>query len=903
MKFPSPIYPFSWNSIDRNSFRSVSTALLLVAAALLLTAKPAQAANLLANPSFESNSGQMLPVGWTRFAPPGAAANYYIEGKVPPHLGLLYWKEWSALNSSSVTNVAGIYQDFDSAFGSTYEASGWIYSDSHDNGGLGADGAVWLEVSFLGASSNLLALFKSDNYDSTVGLDTWFQYQVTKACDVSSPIFSGDPYFATYAVTGTVSQLVAPPGTKTVRYRFALSQSVIKASCYFDDAVFNQVSGPVTPVISSLFPLNMIFVNPSDGITFNVSSPSGFTINNSAIGLVVNGVNVSGSLAISGSSSNKNVAYHGLQSNTVYTASITVTDSFNLTASANTYFETTWVGVPPALSLWEAEDFDFTNGMYYDFPALCNTIGSPNCYFGTVGVEGVDEHSSGSAPNHVYRPDDAVGTLISGDYARKDHYLANAFDYRIDPFNFNMWLNYTRDWSNGTYWVIGRLSTDVGLNGTLTLSAVTDTTSTDLGTFTINGGHGWSTFDNVYLKDTNGNNALVTLNGKQTLRLTSGGNLLPNFFMLVAAQADLPQLSNLYPTGTHPFEYTNTFSFTVAAFGSSFPSNGIRLTLDGSDVSSNLVITGSASTKNVVFPSLLPNAIHVAIIAVTNSLGHGILLTNHFDTFSEDNYMVEAEDFDYGGGQYISASAWFPDAYYDFLGPYPAVTNIDFQHLTLANEVFNYRSVGISQDFLNPSGQPHHDWLRSNFVYAGAQDFVLVFFAGTDWANYTREYPTGSFYAYIRSSGDGPFSMYLDQVVSGAGTTNQVTKRLGHFGGVGKDYITYDWVPLTDDGLVAPVVVKLDGVTALRLTTDGNCNPNFFMLVPAAGITLRAASSAGNTLLSFLSQDGVNYRVFYKTNLTVGNWTLLTTVLGNGAVKTVSDPPTGTSRFYKVSAP
>src|SRR5689334_23528685 len=37
-------------------------------------------------------------------------------------------------------------------------------------------------------------------------------------------------------------------------------------SCYFDDALLNQVTGSVPPVISSLFPLNMIFVNPSDGL-------------------------------------------------------------------------------------------------------------------------------------------------------------------------------------------------------------------------------------------------------------------------------------------------------------------------------------------------------------------------------------------------------------------------------------------------------------------------------------------------------------------------------------------------------------------------------------------------------------------------------------------------------------
>src|SRR5678816_4525614 len=94
---------------------------------------------------------------------------------------------------------------------------------------------------------------------------------------------------------------------------------------------------------------NMIFVNPADGISFNVSSPGGFTINNSSIGLTVNGVNVSGSLNITGSSSNKNVSYLGLQSNLTYNVSITVTDSFNLTASASTYFETTWVGVPRVL--------------------------------------------------------------------------------------------------------------------------------------------------------------------------------------------------------------------------------------------------------------------------------------------------------------------------------------------------------------------------------------------------------------------------------------------------------------------------------------------------------------------------------------------------------------------------
>ena len=874
-------------------------ALFALIAAVAFRPGPAQAANLLLNPGFElSPVGNVIPTDWTYFTPPSVSAHdYWVVSStsvgcshMAPNSGTYYWKEWFIHNNTN--NVAGLYQTFSSSPGSIYSASGWLATSSCDI--LGADCATWIQVEFLDASTNLVALYKSAIFSQSVALDTWVQFQVTNACDLTQPVSVGDPYFTTYAVTGSVSQLVAPFGTASVRYRFCyLTVGSEGGSAFCDDAVLNQLSGPTPPVISALFPQDtMIFVNPTSGISFTASSPSGFVINNSGIHLTVNGTNVSGSLAITGSASSKNVVYQGLQSNSTYTASISVTDVSNLTVNANIQFKTMWLGVLPATYLWEAEDWDFSSGMYIDNPDLCSASSDPNCYFGKVGVQNVDENNASGASG-PYRPGDPMGTLAAGDALRPNLFAAARTDYRIDPFITGEWVNYTRDWPNTTSWVIARASANIGDSGTLTLSLVNpDSSTTALGTFSIDGGLGYSTFENLYLKDTNGNNALVSLNGKQTLRVTAGGNVLPNFFMLVAAQADVPSLSNVYPTGKHPFEYTNTFSFTVTSFGSSFPANGIRVILDGYDLSSNLVITGSASTKNVVLPSVLPNAIHVAITTVTNSLGHGIAVTNHFDTFSEANYMVETEDFDYGGGQFLDNV--IPDSYFGF----DAATNIDYQHTALIDELFKYRTAGIPEDLL---GQ--HDWLRSNFVYWGGIDYVLTFFAANDWANYTRVYPAGTFYAYIRSSGDGPFSMYLDQVVSGAGTVNQVTKRFGHFGGVGKDYNTFDWVPLTDNGLAAPAVVKLNGVTTLRLTTDGNCNPNYFMLVPASGITLAARASAGNTVLSFPSQTGVAYRVFYRTNLTAGNWTLLTSVLGNGGVKSVSDPSTGTSRFYRVTAP
>ncbi|HEV2395151.1 MAG TPA: hypothetical protein VG146_22600 [Verrucomicrobiae bacterium] len=871
--------------------------IFLALIAMMFLARHTEAANLLINPSFEQNSGHVLPIGWTRFAPPNAQTfgNYWVEP--PAQSGLVGWKQWGASYLPAPTNnVAGIYQDFSSAPGSTYQAGGWFYTKSTDT--LGPDCYVWMEVSFRDAGGNLLALYKSDSFSASVGTDAWFQYQVTNACDVSSPVPTGDPYFTTYAVTGTVSQLVAPIGAKTVRYTYAYLQAGSESgSCYFDSAVLDQVSGAVPPSIGSLFPQNMIFVNPSDGLTFNVSSPSGFTIPSSGIDVTLNGMDISSNLVISGSTSNKNVAYYGLQSNSTYTASITATDSFGLTASANTYFETAWVGIPPILYLWEAEDFDFTNGMYIDFPQLCDAPGNPNCYFGTVGVEGVDEHNLHIGPTHLYRPDDPMGTVISGDYLRKDHVLAGVQDYRLDPFNSGEWVNYTRDWSNATYWVIGRLSTDVSLSGSLTLSTVNpDSSTTDLGTFTIANGKGWTSFENIFLRDTNGNIANVTLNGKTTLRVTSGGNLLPNFFALVAGEIDLPILNNLYPTGAHPFEYTNALSFNVTTIGATFPAGSIKVVVDGSDVSSDLVIAGSSSSNSVAFPGLLPNAVHTAIITITNSLGHGIAVTNAFDTFSQDNFMFEAEDFDYGAGQFVTN--WIPDAYDDSIYPRAqAVTNIDFQHSPISGEQFQYRSDGIPQE-------QAQDYLRDVFVNFGAFDYHLAWFGIGDWANYTRDYPAGTFYIYARSAGLGPYSMDLAQVLRGAGTTNQVTSHLGRWGAVGQGNQTHTWVMLTDDGLAAPALVSLNGATTLRLSTStGLCYPNYFMLVPASGVSLSAKVSGSSVLVSVPTLAGVTYRVFYRNDLSSGNWTLLTTLLGDGTVKSITDSSTAAQRFYKVVTP
>jgi len=358
-------------------------------------------------------------------------------------------------------------------------------------------------------------------------------------------------------------------------------------------------------------------------------------------------------------------------------------------------------------------------------------------------------------------------------------------------------------------------------------------------------------------------------------------------------------LSKLYPDGKHPFEPTNALSFTVTTVGATFPANGVQVIVDGNDVSSNLVITGSASSNNVVYPALQPNAMHTAIINVTNSLGHGISITNQFDTFSQTNYMFEAEDFNYNGGQYVSSASYSPDCYASFV----SVSNIDFHHTINPGEPtdgsdFQYRQNGIPQ-------QVAQDYLRTAYVNSFSSDYQLYWFGGGDWANYTRDYPLGTFNLYTRSSGLGAYTMNLGQVVSGAGTTNQVVKPLGQWGSVGANINTFAWVPLTDAGGVAPVAVNITGVTTFQVSTPtGDCYPNYFMLVRTSTINVSAARSGSNIHLSFPTQTGWGYRVFYRTNLVTGSWTLLNSTAGNGSVESASDSTTGgNQRFYIVTSP
>ena len=321
-------------------------------------------------------------------------------GLVTAQSGTNWWKQWNELYKSGVSNVAGIYQTVSASPGSIYQANGWITSSANDALPSTNDYA-WVQAELLDVAAAMFwHSYKSVNYTINAGLTSWSSFPVHQRLRYHPTGFYRRSVFQHLRDhRASVSQLVAPAGTVYIRYRYcALFANGEGGSVYFDSPALEQVSGPVPPVINNLNPQNEIFVPPSGGLSFNVSSPSGFTINNSGIQVVLNGSNVSSSLVITGSASSKNVTYSGLQSNVTYNATITVTDSSNLRTSANTTFQTTWVEVPAYTYLWEAEDFDFSGGMYIDNPDICTAPGDSFCYFGQVGEQNVDEFSTGTPP-------------------------------------------------------------------------------------------------------------------------------------------------------------------------------------------------------------------------------------------------------------------------------------------------------------------------------------------------------------------------------------------------------------------------------------------------------------------------------------------------------------------------
>ena len=332
----------------------------------------------------------------------------------------------------------------------------------------------------------------------------------------------------------------------------------------------------------------------------------------------------------------------------------------------------------------------------------------------------------------------------------------------------------------------------------------------------------------------------------------------PSFFLFEAAVAwalDLPEPTKIYSLTGGNMDGTNAVRFSVDKLthaGSAVAQTSIHLKVDGVDIpNGNLTIVSNGDQWDVSYTGLAANLDYTAVALATATDGGFSARLLSFNTFipvafHPSYYMIEAEDFNFGGGLFFDAitlcnniGGGTPGCYYDRVG----FTNIDKFEINFAQTVVvplgteTYRfgdAVDLIRDeWVNTylTGDP---LVRTQYTMAGIPEYEVRSITNAEWLNYTRTIPATNYNIYARLSSGSPIRVHMDFVTAGATTTNQTLEPVGDFirnGGTGG---AFELVPLTDDSGTNLIIVPFDGTTkTMRFTAlSSGYSENFFMFVP-----------------------------------------------------------------------
>ncbi|PYJ05162.1 MAG: hypothetical protein DME25_08905 [Verrucomicrobia bacterium] len=329
-----------------------------------------------------------------------------------------------------------------------------------------------------------------------------------------------------------------------------------------------------------------------------------------------------------------------------------------------------------------------------------------------------------------------------------------------------------------------------------------------------------------------------------------------------------PQVVNRTPrsfANFYPAASGLSFNATTLTTTNPINTSAIRLFLNGVNVSSALNISGPPTNALVSYSGLTSNAVYDARIELQDALGRHTTNIFTFDTFT-DAYLssasarnIECEDFDYydnssntdglfindplpsgittngasvntsGGGYYnldgINASVGGLD-FYTTEGGVSADWS-DFRVLPIAtlqgNRNFAYywypsnTTTYIFDRTYDTQRQKYYNADTNNPPDRGLEEYDVVRTRDGMWLNFTRIFPSNSFYnVYLRHASAASQTLSLDQVAGGV-----VTNNLGTFGATNALWTShYRYAPLRD-GSGKLAVANLSGTNTLRLTVAG----------------------------------------------------------------------------------
>jgi hypothetical protein len=383
-----------------------------------------------------------------------------------------------------------------------------------------------------------------------------------------------------------------------------------------------------------------------------------------------------------------------------------------------------------------------------------------------------------------------------------------------------------------------------------------------------------------------------------------------SFIFVPAGTGFPPVINNLSPNNVNPPVNANIFlnvtniTYSVSSAFSTVASNNIHTVINGVDVSSSATFSGNNTNWDVSLPCP-QNQLITLVISAKDANGLSNSVSETFDTFNQNNLMIEGVDWDFNGGQFIdnpvptapvnyAANSYFNGGIY---GTNASVFNIDYTGTYDGEVLGGYRN--------NDNGfqcELCGDFVRQKFIDNGSRNYDLGYYNGGEWANYSRTFPANKYTVYGRlAGGAGPFNnTTLKLVTAGRGTTTQTTQLLGSFADANAaGWQTWHWVPMRDtNGNLA--TISLGGVQTLKATSGNNLNVNFFMFVPQFP-QITASISNSTIQLQFLTLLTHNYTVLSNNTLVGGSWQPLSApISGDGTVQTVTDTVAGPKRFYRL---
>jgi hypothetical protein len=371
-------------------------------------------------------------------------------------------------------------------------------------------------------------------------------------------------------------------------------------------------------------------------------------------------------------------------------------------------------------------------------------------------------------------------------------------------------------------------------------------------------------------------------------------------------------IGDIYPDGLYQFEPSSGLGFMTSSPNGINPA-GISVTLAQTNLlgqgqsmtyttANGLVVSGT-NTLSAAAP-LVPNMIYNAIIQVTDAHGNSATNLLSFDTVSPA-MTFEAEDFDYNGGDYFGNPT--PDAYTGLSG----IGGIDYSNGITGQGSDTYRPQGLETEA---------DGDKPRVSYGGLPDYDVGFANAGNWGNYTRPFPTGSYYICIRAAspnGVQTQAISLSQVMGGQGTSLQTTTNIGTFSYQDTgSWQTYVWMPLLGNN-GQPFVFQGGSTETLRATElKTGYNINYYMLVstnaqltPPQGqpvLKLAAGSSSNSPFITIAWPGSINDTItnlYWTPDLTLPvTWNRMTNtpVFTNGQWTVILQMGTNSAGFYRL---